>query len=62
MTAHALIEEEARCRAAGMDDFITKPFVRAHLLSVVELWHGAVTRTGRRPRSSCEPQTDNGYG
>jgi signal transduction histidine kinase/CheY-like chemotaxis protein len=40
LTAHALKEEEERCRAAGMDDFITKPFAREHLLSVVEFWHG----------------------
>ena len=41
MTAHALTEEEDRCRAAGMDDFITKPFARERLLSVVEFWHGS---------------------
>jgi len=40
LTAHALKEEEERCRAAGMDDFITKPFAREHLLSVVGFWHG----------------------
>ncbi|HYN78682.1 MAG TPA: ATP-binding protein [Lamprocystis sp. (in: g-proteobacteria)] len=40
MTAHALKDEQERCRAAGMDDFITKPFARAHLLSLVALWHG----------------------
>jgi len=33
MTAHALKEEEDRCMAAGMDDFITKPFLRANLLA-----------------------------
>lgn len=41
MTAHALIEEQARCEAAGMDDFVTKPFRRADLLEVVARWHGA---------------------
>ncbi|WP_295583645.1 ATP-binding protein [uncultured Lamprocystis sp.] len=41
MTAHALTEEEDRCRAAGMDDFITKPFARERLLTVVDFWHGS---------------------
>jgi len=45
MTAHALKEEEDRCRAAGMDDFITKPFARERLLTVVDLWHGGHLRT-----------------
>ncbi len=40
MTAHALDEEAERCKAAGMDDFITKPFVRAHLLATLTRWHG----------------------
>ena len=54
MTAHALIEEEARCREAGMDDFITKPFVRAHLLSVVEQWHGG-SHADRPPSAVVVP-------
>jgi len=40
MTAHAFGEEEARCREAGMDDFITKPFRLAGLLPVLEQWYG----------------------
>ncbi|EGV18251.1 ATP-binding protein [Thiocapsa marina] len=49
MTAHALKEEEDRCMSAGMDDFITKPFVRANLLAVLARWHGQDTQS-RRPR------------
>ncbi len=40
MTAHAFGEEEARCREAGMDDFVTKPFRLAGLLPVLEQWYG----------------------
>jgi signal transduction histidine kinase/CheY-like chemotaxis protein len=47
MTAHALKEEEDRCMAAGMDDFITKPFVRASLLDVLARWHGRDTESHR---------------
>ncbi|CRI63664.1 hypothetical protein THIOKS11410013 [Thiocapsa sp. KS1] len=46
MTAHALKEEEDRCMAAGMDNFITKPFVRANLLAVLARWHGQDTGSG----------------
>ena len=40
MTAHALTEEKDRCLAAGMDDFVTKPFARDQLLEIVARWHG----------------------
>ncbi len=40
MTAHALTEEKDRCLAAGMDDFVTKPFAREQLLETVARWHG----------------------
>ena len=46
MTAHALKEEEDRCMAAGMDDFITKPFLRANLLAVLTRWHGQEAGSG----------------
>jgi two-component system, sensor histidine kinase len=59
MTAHALQEEEDRCRDVGMDAFVTKPFVRAHLLSVVEHWHGgrheAMPTPGEREPSDRHP-------
>ncbi len=44
MTASALPEEEARCYAVGMDDFLAKPIRLATLASVIARW----TRLGER--------------
>ncbi len=38
LTAHARREDEERCLAAGMNDFLGKPFRRHELLSVLEKW------------------------
>lgn len=35
VTAHAMPEDEARCRAAGMDGFLTKPISQDRLLSTI---------------------------
>lgn len=40
MTAHALHDEEAKCRKAGMNDYISKPLKRSVLHSkIIELLH-----------------------
>ena len=36
LTAHAMKSDQERCRAAGMDDFISKPIHRADLLQKIE--------------------------
>jgi CheY-like chemotaxis protein len=38
LTASALRHDEERCRMAGMDDFVAKPFRMGHLLAVVARW------------------------
>jgi len=46
LTAHALAEERIRTKAAGMNDFITKPIEPAQLVSVLQRWRGSAGRPG----------------
>ena len=52
LTANALAEDREKCIAAGMDDFISKPFKRDLLLEVLKRWHGSESR---RPDEIEEP-------
>ena len=38
LTANAFPEDRQRCLAAGMSDFVTKPFEREHLAKVIDAW------------------------
>ncbi|MDH1631337.1 response regulator [Pseudomonas mosselii] len=38
LTANAMPEERERCRAAGMNDYLSKPFRREELLALIEHW------------------------
>ena len=44
LTADALASDRERCRAAGMDDFITKPVSSTMLAATIERWTGRPTQ------------------
>jgi CheY-like chemotaxis protein len=46
ITATAMAGDEERCRAAGMNDYVTKPIDRARLLSKVVEWGRKATGSG----------------
>ncbi|RMN07630.1 hybrid sensor histidine kinase/response regulator [Pseudomonas syringae group genomosp. 3] len=38
LTANAMPDERERCKAAGMNDYLAKPFRRAELVSILDQW------------------------
>jgi CheY-like chemotaxis protein len=46
MTANAFAEDRARCVAAGMDDFLAKPYVPEELFATVLRWLSRNAETG----------------
>ncbi len=38
ITAHAMADDQENCRDAGMDDFLTKPFMMEDLLEILKKW------------------------
>ncbi|HLG88080.1 MAG TPA: PAS domain S-box protein [Alphaproteobacteria bacterium] len=51
LTANAMLDDAATCRAAGMNDFLSKPIDRADLIAMVSKWSSA----GARPDRYLEP-------
>jgi CheY-like chemotaxis protein/HPt (histidine-containing phosphotransfer) domain-containing protein len=59
LTAHALQEERERAREAGMNDFVTKPFMPEPLYEVIERWAGPKGGAATPPRSSGEAPAED---
>jgi PAS domain S-box-containing protein len=60
LTANALREEEVRCRAAGMDAYLSKPVRLAQLKATIEAWLGpsaAADSSREGGRASAKPPT-----
>jgi PAS domain S-box-containing protein len=51
MTAHALMGDEEKCRAAGMDDYITKPVQLEKLIAALERGWASLHRDSRVNRA-----------
>jgi CheY-like chemotaxis protein/HPt (histidine-containing phosphotransfer) domain-containing protein len=55
LTAHALQEERDRCLAAGMNDFLSKPFRPVELFEMVDRWTAEA-----EPLDTAPPAVTNG--
>ena len=55
LTAHALEEERERCLAAGMDDFLAKPFRAEELLALLREWTRPAATTAPPPPNPTRP-------
>ena len=59
MTAGATREDEAKCLAAGMDDYVTKPVDRAALALTMERWIGNGDASGFKERAEGSLDPDS---
>ena len=51
MTADARIEDRAACIAAGMDDYLSKPWTLADLAAVLDRWLPTASEPVEVPRT-----------
>ena len=58
VTASAIKGEQEKCIAAGMDDFLTKPFKKADLLPVLDTWAVGSMVARKGGESPEEPETE----
>lgn len=60
LTAAASPEDRARCTAAGMDDYLTKPLHVAALAQALERWAPKMTSTSEAASKAAKPDTARG--
>jgi two-component system sensor histidine kinase/response regulator len=58
VTAHSTKEDEARCLAAGMDAYLSKPIDPEELFDVMERFLGLGLRTGDREERAASPRDE----
>jgi CheY-like chemotaxis protein len=59
VTANALVGERERCLAAGMDDYLSKPFQAEQLVSMVRKWVEAPMHATSQPALAFDDQQQN---
>jgi PAS domain S-box-containing protein len=56
LTAHAIAGDRERCMAAGMDDYMSKPFTQAQLGDMIQRWLKSPEQSGSRLSDRTAPQ------
>jgi len=59
LTAHAMHSDRQECLAAGMDDYVSKPFTRDGLRRVLEKWTRSDLAPGDTNAEAAEPAADS---
>ncbi|MGE4092618.1 MAG: response regulator [Candidatus Binatia bacterium] len=62
LTANAMSGDRQRCLAAGMDDYLSKPFSQAQLIAVLSRWLPKDPRATVSPHTSPQTNQDSAAG